>query len=1112
MLIGAAPMRAAADDVGEHEHTAVPRHFKFECGICNKPIEAGLMKNEDESPGKLYTSFADAVKDACGMETAYLYIFSDDIKVDGDLVVGNAPYDKIKQIYFQQYYGFSEHKIEFTGGSLILRNGVNVTCADNCSEMSINSVKIEDGGKISTPGHIGILTVSDTSKMDLMCGSFDKIIIEEEGKTVNDIISKIMCKYRHTTEGSQWATAEEEKGAQISDVAVAERPFYQQKVKFEVNGRSFYDGEVKYGTASAATVFVYCPSFPAEISYKWYVNDDPFTYDVKEFGFDIENAGEYNFRCEMTSDGYTDSAYGTLTVNKISSYFSVYPKGKDIYYNGEEQKLFRKGSAVGGTLKYKLKDDPDDKWTEDVIKAKKAGSYTVLCKVFGDKNHSDYEDEIVCSIKPLSVNADNVELSQKEFVYNGKEQKPLVTVKKNGITLSENEDFTVECPKDSTSAGEKTLIIRGINNVTGEIQATYNIIAKSVTVPTILLDNDKFTYDGKEKRPAVTVRDGETVIPESEYTVSYSNNTAAGEATVTVADNADGDYIINGTKTFTIDKAEVTVKPKDVSKVYGSAAAAFELESGSPLIAESELDRLTKNAQFECDGADAAAQVKEGGYEITAKLADYESENLRYKTEKGTLTVTKAPLTVTVKDVTREYGAQNPTPEVEYSGFVNGDDKSVIKGEINFIFSVDENSPADVHKEAVTADGLTAANYEINYVKGNVTITKIPVAVTITAATRSKIEIVFDRAVEGLTTANFKVTDKDGREIALTNASTQDNLTYVIEGTFAVGEEHKVSVTLDGNAADSTLAVENNSVTAVPVRTSTGGSLAAPVYCTVKFETNGANAVDSIKIVKNRVISQPNNVKKDGYKLVGWFTDSELTDEYNFGEKVTKSITLYAKWEKIGGEDESQQGGTSDNQTGDTSDNQTGGKTWKNPFSDVKENDWFAGSVEYAVKNGLFRGISDDTFEPYGNITRGMFITVLYRADGEPAVFGENGFTDVLKNDYFSDAVLWGEQNGIINGISDTLFAPNENITREQIAVMMYRYAKLTDTAPTGAWAIRLDYSDLTEISDYAAEAVMFCKLKNVMQGKDGNRFAPKENATRAEIAAVLERFLTNNK
>lgn len=98
-----------------------------------------------------------------------------------------------------------------------------------------------------------------------------------------------------------------------------------------------------------------------------------------------------------------------------------------------------------------------------------------------------------------------------------------------------------------------------------------------------------------------------------------------------------------------------------------------------------------------------------------------------------------------------------------------------------------------------------------------------------------------------------------------------------------------------------------------------------------------------------------------------------------------------------------------------------------------------------------------------------------------------------------------------MNGVSETEFAPDKEITREQVAAMILRYANYKGIAPTGNWVIELEYADTAEISDYAVEGVMYCSINSIMQGKSGNRFAPKDSATRAEIAAILNRFIESN-
>ncbi len=180
-------------------------------------------------------------------------------------------------------------------------------------------------------------------------------------------------------------------------------------------------------------------------------------------------------------------------------------------------------------------------------------------------------------------------------------------------------------------------------------------------------------------------------------------------------------------------------------------------------------------------------------------------------------------------------------------------------------------------------------------------------------------------------------------------------------------------------------------------------------------------------------------------------------------------------------------------------------------FSDVKKDDWYFDSVCYAEQRRLFSGVSDTEFAPDESLTRAMLVTVLYRAAGEPEVNKSIPFDDVKSGAYYENAVIWANQNGIVNGVSETQFAPDENITREQIAAIIYRYADIKNTEDESEVTVSLDYTDASDISEYASEAVMYCKLKGIIQGRENNKFAPKENATRAEAATILQRFLENS-
>ncbi|MBE6997497.1 MAG: hypothetical protein E7427_04930 [Ruminococcaceae bacterium] len=177
-------------------------------------------------------------------------------------------------------------------------------------------------------------------------------------------------------------------------------------------------------------------------------------------------------------------------------------------------------------------------------------------------------------------------------------------------------------------------------------------------------------------------------------------------------------------------------------------------------------------------------------------------------------------------------------------------------------------------------------------------------------------------------------------------------------------------------------------------------------------------------------------------------------------------------------------------------------------FTDVKPDDWFYEGVKYVADQGLMNGVADGLFDPNGTTTRGMIVTILYRLEGSPAVTGENPFTDVAAGQWYSDAVIWAAENKIVEGFEDGTFRPNEPITREQLAAILYRYAQSKGQGFTGLWSFQLDFPDAGDVSDWANEAMSWMVMNGVINGKDG-RLVPKGSASRAETAAMLMRFLT---
>jgi len=179
-------------------------------------------------------------------------------------------------------------------------------------------------------------------------------------------------------------------------------------------------------------------------------------------------------------------------------------------------------------------------------------------------------------------------------------------------------------------------------------------------------------------------------------------------------------------------------------------------------------------------------------------------------------------------------------------------------------------------------------------------------------------------------------------------------------------------------------------------------------------------------------------------------------------------------------------------------------------FNDVKKDDWYYDAVLYATTNGLFNGTGKNTFSPNANMNRAMLVTVLYRMEGSPSVAGiTNSFNDVKAGQYYYDAVLWASYNGVVNGVGAGKFAPDANVTREQMATILYRYSEkkgidVSDKADISA------FPDSSSVSSYAKDAIAWANGAGLIGGTNkGGKIVidPLGNATRAQVATILMRY-----
>ena len=264
-----------------------------------------------------------------------------------------------------------------------------------------------------------------------------------------------------------------------------------------------------------------------------------------------------------------------------------------------------------------------------------------------------------------------------------------------------------------------------------------------------------------------------------------------------------------------------------------------------------------------------------------------------------------------------------------------------------------------------------------------------------------------------------------------------------------------------------------------------GGGYNPPVtYYTLRFETGGGSDIPSVREAYNAYIDLTQYVPTwRGHTFIGWYSERGLTNKVS-GVYLTKDMTVYAGWRV-------------DENPG----------TGANPFTDVSEKDWFYGDVMFVYENGLMLGTSKTLFSPHGTATRGMMATILWRMEGSPVPKGKNSFTDVEAGKWYADAITWTAENGIFAGYGKDKFGPDDPITREQLAAIFYRYAdyKGYDLTVKG----NLDtFKDADKITDYAKTAMQWAVGSGLVKGKSGNLLDPQGTATRAEIAAMLHRFI----
>lgn len=275
------------------------------------------------------------------------------------------------------------------------------------------------------------------------------------------------------------------------------------------------------------------------------------------------------------------------------------------------------------------------------------------------------------------------------------------------------------------------------------------------------------------------------------------------------------------------------------------------------------------------------------------------------------------------------------------------------------------------------------------------------------------------------------------------------------------------------------------------------------------------NTIEMIKVTVGKAYGQLPEPQRSGYVFLGWYTQLAGGEKVVATTVVNKQEThvLYAKWSK-------QDSGSDDN-------NGSGGSTTKpeKPESEVTKPEttdkedipasnftdisghWAAEPIEYVINKGILKGVSEEHFAPNAFMTRSMFATVLYRLVGEPEVVGNSEFKDVKAAAWYEDAIIWASKQGVVSGMSANTFNPNEAVTREQIATMLYNYIKAMGVELKNTNR-EVAFGDKESISPWAKEAMIFMGRTGIISGDEKKNCNPKAQATRAEVSAMIYRFM----
>ena len=632
-----------------------------------------------------------------------------------------------------------------------------------------------------------------------------------------------------------------------------------------------------------------------------------------------------------------------------------------------------------------------------------------------------------------------------------------ITYAPGTLTVSKATDYTITLGNLSQRDDNITAVTASVTpqDATAQIKVEYQVDGTWTTsLPTAageyqvrasLTGSDNIQTDSAYTTDTLTIQQS---IAVDGTDVSVTVDGSKAEITVTedeladIVDNADGDVSIN------LDGVEGV----DELVLPGSL-----LEALSESTSADSLTVSTEDASISMSGAvlDTVASAVTGEDTVAVKLTAVEKEELTDLQKEALDSITRDAVIVEVSLViTHADGSPdtelhqlggNVEVTVPYAGAVPEGKYIVVcylsdDGNVTYV-----RATYNAETQQVTFTTNHFSNYAV-FVSG-----KPASSVTVSGGSGSGIYLAGD-------TVTIKADSKSGY-------------------TFAGWEVVSDGITLTDSKANETtftMPAANVELRATYTKITSGGGGGGVSTYTLTFDTNGGSKIDSVSKTSGTTIDLAGYITtRAGYDFDGWYSDAKLTDEVT-SVKLTKNMTVYAKWTEKGGE---------------------------NPFVDVADDAYYADAVIWAVGKGITSGTTAATFSPNAPCTRAQAVTFLWRAAGSPEPESMSGFADVSADSYYAKAVAWAVENGITRGTSDTTFSPNATCTRAQIVTFLWRSQK--SPAADGV-------NPFTDVAAdaYYADAVLWAAENGVTSGTTATTFSPNSDCTRAQIVTFLFRCL----